>query len=168
MNDDIARLLYEGAVAVSTGRKAEAQEKLLKVIELDEQNEQAWLWLSGAVEDPSDQEIALENVLALNPNNTAAQEGLNWLRSVGQTAPASGEWTPPPPRNEDEVDEIACWNCKSSLYSVAQFCWQCHSPVHCCNNCSFRPDPRCKQLQGIAIGIAMSAQNKCPWWHPAE
>ncbi len=84
MSDDIARLLYEGAVAVNTGHKAEAQEKLLKVIELDEQNEQAWLWLSGAVEDPSDQEIALENVLALNPTNTFAQEGLNWLRSSGK------------------------------------------------------------------------------------
>jgi tetratricopeptide (TPR) repeat protein len=81
MSEDIEQLLYDGALALTQGRRAEAQELLMRVIELDEQNEQAWLWLSGAVDDPADQQIALENVLALNPNNAAAQEGLRWLRA---------------------------------------------------------------------------------------
>src|SRR5215212_3071761 len=82
MNDsDIARMLYEGALAVQEGRHADAQGLLLQVIERDEQNEQAWLWLSGAMEDPADQQVALENVLALNPSNSAARQGLDHLRA---------------------------------------------------------------------------------------
>ena len=75
----IAQLLYDGAIAVTEGRKTDAQGLLLQIIEMDERNEQAWLWLSGAMDDPADQQIALENVLAINPNNQAAQDGLAWL-----------------------------------------------------------------------------------------
>ena len=37
------------------------------------------LWLSGAVDDPEDQRVALENVLALDPDNPYAKEGLAYL-----------------------------------------------------------------------------------------
>ena len=173
MNDDIARMLYEGALAVQEGRHADAQGLLLQVIERDEQNEQAWLWLSGAMDDPADQQVALENVLALNPSNSAARRGLDHLRArygnltseTPAAAPAStGEWVPPPPRDPDEVDELACYQCGASVYSVAAFCWQCHAPVHCCNNCRFRPVTRCKELQGLTSTMAQAGQNNCEWW----
>ena len=85
-------MLYDGAVAVREGRHADAQGLLMQVIESDEQNELAWLWLSGAVEDPADQQVALENVLAINPDNAAARQGLTWLQSrygnlAARTAP---------------------------------------------------------------------------------
>jgi hypothetical protein len=170
MSDDLARLLYEGAVAVRQGRHSEAQRLLMRVIELDEQNEEAWLWLSGAVDDPSDQQIALENVLALNPGNQYAQEGLRWLQrnaSGAVQAPAVGsDWQPPPPLNEDEVVELHCWSCGASLYSVAEYCWQCHSPIHSCNNCTFRHESRCKELQGLTTDLLQTGRNECPWWRP--
>src|SRR5262245_3557640 len=134
MNEDIVQMLYDGAVAVTQGRRAEAQELLMRVIELDENNEQAWLWLSGAVEDPADQQIALENVLALNPNNRAAQEGIRWLRERSQVGPVTvtppatqDDWQPPAPVSEEEVSELHCWQCNASLYSVAEYCWQCNA-----------------------------------------
>lgn len=171
MNDDIAQLLYAGARAVQEGRHAEGQELLLQVIERDEQNELAWLWLSGAMHDPADQQVALENVLALNPDNQAAKAGLGWLRAnhgqLMSAAPPSidvGDWTPPPPRNEDDVEQLTCWQCGASLYSVAQFCWQCHAAVQCCNNCVFRPETRCKELQGLTSTMAQAGRNECPWW----
>ena len=169
MSEDIAQLLYEGALAVREGRHADGQGLLLQVIERDEQNELAWLWLSGAMEDPADQQVALENVLAINPHNRAAREGLAWLRArygelaVGAPAQAT-EWTPPPPRGEDEVEELSCWQCGAALYSVAQFCWQCHAAVHCCNNCVFLPESRCKELQGLTSTMTQIARNECPWW----
>jgi hypothetical protein len=171
MSDDIAQLLYEGALAVQEGRQAEGQELLLQVIERDEQNELAWLWLSGAMEDPADQQVALENVLAINPDNRAAQSGLDWLRqrNGNLTQAAEGaDWTPPPPRSEDDVDQLTCWQCGASLYSVAQFCWQCHAAVHCCNNCVFRAEPRCKELQGLTSTMSQVGRNECPWWRVAE
>jgi len=173
MSEDIARMLYDGAVAVRQGRHADAQGLLLQVIEHDEQNELAWLWLSGAMDDPADQQVALENVLALNPSNAAAQQGLDYLRSrygdlgaaAGAAAPASaGEWTPPPPRGADDVEELACYQCGASVYSVAAFCWQCHAPVHCCNNCVFRNETRCKELTGLTSIMAQAGRNDCEWW----
>jgi hypothetical protein len=170
MSDDIAQLLYEGALAVQEGRHADGQGLLLQVIERDEQNELAWLWLSGAMDDPADQQVALENVLAINSDNRAAQAGLAWLRQRygNLTSAASSDWTPPPPRSEDDVEQLACWQCGASLYSVAQFCWQCHAAVHCCNNCAFRTEPRCKELQGLTSTMAQAGRNECPWWRITE
>lgn len=173
MTDTIAQLLYDGAVAVSEGRRAAAQELLMRVIERDEQNEQAWLWLSGAVDDPADQQVALENVLAINPHNAAASAGLEYLRrqygALADSPPQpAGAWAPPPPRDADDVDELKCYQCGSSVYSVAAFCWQCHAPVHCCNNCVFRLEPRCKELTGLTSTMAQAGQNDCQWWRVRE
>ncbi|NJM07150.1 hypothetical protein HC891_14650 [Candidatus Gracilibacteria bacterium] len=79
MDPQLATWLYEGAVALHNGDKQRAQELLLKVVEADETCVDAWLWLSGAVDDPDDQRTALENVLALSPNNRHAREGLAYL-----------------------------------------------------------------------------------------
>jgi hypothetical protein len=171
MSDDIAHMLYDGAVAVREGRHADAQGLLLQVIERDEQNELAWLWLSGAMEDPADQQVALENVLALNPNNVIARQGLAYLQerygaqAIAPPAQASGgEWTPPPPLGPDEVEQLACYQCGASVYSVASFCWQCHAPIHCCNNCRFLPETRCKELQGLTSTMSQASRNDCEWW----
>jgi hypothetical protein len=77
MSDErLAELLYEGALALQQGDRGRAMGLLMQVVEADEGNEQAWLWLSGAVDDPEDQRTALENVLALNPENPHARYGL--------------------------------------------------------------------------------------------
>jgi hypothetical protein len=173
MNDDVARWLYEGALAVLEGRRDEGRELLLRVIERDEQNEQAWLWLSGAVDDPEDQQVALENVLALNPASRPAQDGLQYLRRRAEqpaalSVPTDGPWTPPPPWDENEVVDLACWQCGASVYSVAPFCWQCNAPVHACNNCAFRAEQRCKALQGLTNAVLHAARNECEWWRPGQ
>lgn len=79
----LAQMLYDGAVAVQQGDRERARTLLLEVVEQDEENAEAWLWLSGAVEDREDQQTALENVLAIDPGNRAAQDGLAWLKQHG-------------------------------------------------------------------------------------
>jgi tetratricopeptide (TPR) repeat protein len=120
-------LLKQGIAAARTGRKAEARDKLLLVVEMDDRNEQAWLWLSGVVESDSDRRVCLENVLALNPNSTAAQKGLRWL---DEHAPES--------RRE------RCPHCQAALPSTGNQCPTCHQPVLI--SC-----PQCHEYVEIAI-----------------
>jgi thioredoxin-like negative regulator of GroEL len=79
--EQIAEWLYDGVMALRQGNKEQAQELLMQVVQADETNEEAWLWLSGAVSDIEDQETALLNVLDLNPNNEYAKQGLKWIKA---------------------------------------------------------------------------------------
>jgi len=72
----LAELTKQGIAAVKVGDREKGRALLLQVIEADERIEQAWLWLSSAVDTDEDRRICLENVLAINPNNAAAQRGL--------------------------------------------------------------------------------------------
>ncbi|HSD83689.1 MAG TPA: tetratricopeptide repeat protein [Anaerolineae bacterium] len=115
----IDALLKQGIAAARAGRKDEARQQLLQIIELDEENEQAWLWLSGVVESDADRRVCLENVLTINPANAAAQKGLRLL----------DERAPKPHRER-------CPHCKAELPSTGNFCTACHQPVLiACPNC---------------------------------
>ena len=82
--------LQAGIAAVKARRLEEARELLLRVIDEDETNEPAWLWLSGAVTTDDERRICLENVLVLNPNNGAARKGLARLAGT-PASPAEAE-----------------------------------------------------------------------------
>ena len=77
---EIQRLLNEGIGAIRRGDVERGRALLLQVVEADERIEPAWLWLSAAMEDPADKLAALENVLALNPNNAQARTQMAALR----------------------------------------------------------------------------------------
>ena len=68
--------LKAGITAVKNGDRQQGREWLEKVLEVEEHNKQAWLWLSGAVESDEERQICLENVLAIDPENTLAKKGL--------------------------------------------------------------------------------------------
>jgi hypothetical protein len=89
---NIEAIVQEGIAAVKAGRKAEARRILVRATELDERNEQAWLWLSACVDTPEEQRICLENVLSINPANLKAQRGLEAIRKQ------SGPSAPPAPQ----------------------------------------------------------------------
>src|ERR671922_73586 len=82
MNDpaELRRLLREGIQAIQAGDRARGRDLLLRVVEADERVEPAWLWLSAARDDPAEQLVALENVLALNPRHPQALAGVRSLR----------------------------------------------------------------------------------------
>ena len=72
-------LLVDGAKALVAGHREQARELLLKYIENNEHDGEGWLWISGAMDDVADIQVALENSLNCNPNNQRALQGLNWL-----------------------------------------------------------------------------------------
>ena len=104
MSTNADALVRDGIKAYREGRKNEARDKLLEAVELDEQNEQAWLWLSAVVDTVEDQQTCLENVLTINPNNEKARQGLAILSEKSSDSPAvtqSQRQTPAEPEDDD-------------------------------------------------------------------
>ncbi len=99
MSANVEGMVREGVTAFKAGRADEARALLSKAVELDPYNEQGWLWLSGVVTSVDDQRTCLENVLAINPGNSRARSGLDYL--VQQSAPST------PPAAEAEPDSSA-------------------------------------------------------------
>ncbi len=88
MAANVDALIQEASAALKTGRKADARRALDQAIALDERSEQAWLWMSGVVDGDEEQEICLENVLAINPTNQKAQKGVDAIRAKRSAAAA--------------------------------------------------------------------------------
>src|SRR5712692_2537695 len=92
---DLRTLLNQGIQAVKGNDRARARELLLQVLDADDRNEPAWLWLAAALDEPADQLMALERVLAINPRHPQALAGAQALRLrlgqvVAQPAPDQG------------------------------------------------------------------------------
>lgn len=62
-------ILQQAISLARAGRRVEARDLFLKVVDGDPQCEVAWIWLSGLVDTLDDKIIACENVLILNPSN---------------------------------------------------------------------------------------------------
>lgn len=107
-SDHSTSLLKEGVQAARDGRKADARRLLLQVVEQDERNEKAWIWLSYVVESDDDRLVCLENVLAINPDNGSAKKGLARLNEAGVTAepPPEPVQVSPAPELPEVVDNV--------------------------------------------------------------
>ncbi len=129
-SSETAELLQRGIAAARAGRKVEASRLLMQVVERDEHNEQAWLWLSGVVDSLDDRRVCLENVLALNPNHSAALAG---LRHLDQAAAAEARSrVPPPPSGAQPAAPAAgelCPFCLKPLPATGTKCPQCGGPL---------------------------------------
>ena len=86
---DVTTILKQAIAAAKAGRKAEARRLLEAVLDADERNEQAWLWLGEVVESEEERLICLENVLVINPDNQTARQGLAFLRGTAAVPPPS-------------------------------------------------------------------------------
>jgi len=55
-----AEVLQRAIQAARAGRKIEARDLLIQIVETDPENEMAWVWLSGLVDSLEDRIIACE------------------------------------------------------------------------------------------------------------
>ncbi len=76
------QLLRSGVKAAQEGRRSEAKALLLRVTELEPQNENAWLWLASISEYPEELLVFLNNVLRVNPENERAIEWKKATKSL--------------------------------------------------------------------------------------
>lgn len=86
MNDDpgahrIDRLL-DAIELVQANRRTEALPLLRDLIREDKDFEDAWLWMSVAVETSDQSAVCLDNVLRINPRNMQASGALFRLRET--------------------------------------------------------------------------------------
>ena len=79
MNGNSDELVNQGIKAYKAGEKKDARDLFLQAIKLNDRNEKAWLWLSGVIGSVEKRRVCLENVLAIDPENKAAQKGLAQL-----------------------------------------------------------------------------------------
>jgi tetratricopeptide (TPR) repeat protein len=78
---EVSNLLTRGIAAAKAGKGKEARSLLIGALQRDANNEQAWLWLGAMVGSPRETLICLRRVLALNPDNRQAQEGIKWAKA---------------------------------------------------------------------------------------
>ncbi len=88
----------QAVAAFKAGRKDEARDLLLDLVDKDEHHEKAWLYLSALVDSLEDQQTCLENVLELNPTNEKARQALEKVRQkLAKRGRTGGMPTPAPP-----------------------------------------------------------------------
>lgn len=75
-----AEVLQRAIQAARAGRRKEARDLLIDLVETDPRNEMAWMWLSGLVDSLEDKIIACENVLTINPENEKIRQYLKDLQ----------------------------------------------------------------------------------------
>ncbi len=83
-----AELVERAAQAARLGRKEEARDLLIQVVEDDPRNERAWIGLIGLVDSPEDRITACENVLTINPTNEKVR---SYLAQLQRQHPSSSQ-----------------------------------------------------------------------------
>lgn len=76
-------LTQQGIEAMQRGDKATARQLLQQAIQQDPQDAKAWLWLSGTVSTDLERLKCLQQVIKIDPENTAATKGIMQLVSRG-------------------------------------------------------------------------------------
>jgi len=73
------QLLQQAISAARAGRELTARDIFLEIIEINPQNEVAWMWLTGLLDDLDDCIYACERVLEINPGNVNISQYLDQL-----------------------------------------------------------------------------------------
>src|SRR5215207_7061346 len=76
--------MRQGIEAAREGKKAEAKGFFQQVVDLDDKNEKAWMWLASLVETDEERRVCLSNALFINPNNERAQTAMAKLDARSQ------------------------------------------------------------------------------------
>ena len=85
------QVLREAIASIKSGNKTLGRQLLIRVLENDENNETAWIWLTQCVTKPEQKRECFERVLEINPNNQHAIDGLKRLDTLSDIkTPQSG------------------------------------------------------------------------------
>jgi tetratricopeptide (TPR) repeat protein len=91
VNDRIYVFLRQAVDAIKAGDRETGQTLLVEALNLDEDNEVAWLWMTRCVDEIDLKRECFERVLEINPENTRAIRGLKRLDAALEQAAATAE-----------------------------------------------------------------------------
>ncbi|MBI3914484.1 MAG: hypothetical protein HY327_09930 [Chloroflexi bacterium] len=87
-SSDAAKLFTLARDLGEAGQKEHAYRLAVRATDLDDTREEYWIWRAGLTSDLKEMISALNQALALNPQNAQAQAGLEWaFAQQAQTAP---------------------------------------------------------------------------------
>jgi hypothetical protein len=92
---DVRTQLLQAYNWIKEGKRSEAEVLLIRVLGSDEKNADAWWLLANALTEPAEQAEALDQLLALRPDDEKAKKMLAKLRLA---PPPAAPPPPPPPR----------------------------------------------------------------------
>ncbi len=156
---DESHFMKQAILAARTGRKAEARQLLAQVLQANSRHEQAWLWMSAVVESDAERVRCLQQVLAINPDNTAARKGLEQFQVRVSTVASQPDIQPP---------VSGCSYCGATNRTGARFCSGCGQALKgaklspqartaSCPSCGFDSPPgvqfcgKCGQKLGVGL-----------------
>lgn len=130
--------LRESIAELLAGRRQRGRALLLQVLEHAPDYEDAWWWLSQASDDPTEQQLALQRVVALNPDHPAAQATLVGLRlqqlplAPVTTSDAWTEQLPEAPLEDDDGADnpYQCPYCGEPTGSDDKNCSRCRGRLY--------------------------------------
>lgn len=108
---EAARLFERGVAAARGGQRRIAAGLLARAVQLNPRHELGWLWLSGVLDAPEEIAFCLRSVLAVNPHNERALQGLAWLEQRNQIAqqPVPARLAEPPAEAQAEQHARESW-----------------------------------------------------------
>jgi len=121
-------LLAQGIAAGRAGEAARAQQLLAAALQLNPRSEPAWLWLSGVLPNPEQRRACLERVLAINPDNAHARNGLQWLDENHPRPQLVAVTDPTPPvavEPESAPSALTCPWCDAEVSDFDVICRVC-------------------------------------------
>ncbi len=69
-------MFKEALIAIENGETERAQDLLSRLLRVDKDNGEYWLWMSSVVRTTKEQEYCLQNALRIDPKNRSARRGL--------------------------------------------------------------------------------------------
>lgn len=124
MSDETHATLDQAIAAARAGHREEAAGMLRRIVGANPFNADAWVWLGGLASDPKEQRSALEQALAIAPDNQRAQQGLAWLRQTRpeifaapvETHPAQQRTTPSYEEQARQSAVDSGWQSRATIY----------------------------------------------------